>query len=282
MKVAHPFLGDAVRTGVLMSTDIEIVCGDRPDLAEPAYELMSNLVDILNFYSPDSALSQLNSGPKQTCVEVPELLWEVLALSKLFENQTQGWFRIDFEGVSRCPSGEHFADVMFPNLVKLGADTCINLGGIGKGFIVDKVAAYLESQGSLVYLVNAGGDLRARSSSHPWKIGIVNPLDESKFIGHIALKNGAVVSSGTYARSHQIAGKRRSHFFNPFLGEFMANPPFLSVTVEGRSAMMAEVWGKCVLMGNSGPYPKELKFLVVDSISHRARVINSFSRMPIA
>lgn len=79
----------------------------------------------------------------------------------------------------------------------------IGLGGIGKGYAVDKLYDFLLSKGLVNFMVDGSGDVRVHSVStapRPWRLGIKNPFspDEQKKIGYVALKDGALATSGDY------------------------------------------------------------------------------------
>lgn len=79
----------------------------------------------------------------------------------------------------------------------------ITLDGIAKGYIVDRMASTLERHGVRRYLIDAGGDIRARGRSArgtSWAIGVRDPRGGDEFPDVIGLQDGAVATSGGYAR----------------------------------------------------------------------------------
>ena len=101
---------------------------------------------------------------------------------------------------------------MKKKLIKLGDETSIDLGGIGKGWLIDKIVNYLQGVGVEEIVVNAGGDIRA-DRSEEIEIGLENPLDLSQMIGTITLTRGAIGCSSTNRRRwvNQETGEVLTH-----------------------------------------------------------------------
>ena len=93
----------------------------------------------------------------------------------------------------------------------------IDLGGIAKGYGVDRAFNVLMSLGYKNLIVNAGGDLRAGGfkNNQPWSIGIQNPREPQKLLTRISVSDMAVATSGDYEKFFVHHGKRYHHIFNP-------------------------------------------------------------------
>jgi thiamine biosynthesis lipoprotein len=93
----------------------------------------------------------------------------------------------------------------------------IDLGGIAKGYAVDRAFELLKGLGYRNLVVNAGGDLRVGGSKPegPWSIGIQHPRDPEKIIARISLSDTAVATSGDYEKFFIHQGKRYHHILNP-------------------------------------------------------------------
>ncbi len=102
----------------------------------------------------------------------------------------------------------------------LKKDLALDLGGIAKGYIIDKVVALLKAEGVRNALINIGGDVFALGNKikEKWKIGIQHPRDNDKLVSLLAAQNVAVVTSGDYERFAIINGKRYHHIINPSTG----------------------------------------------------------------
>ncbi|MCB7130451.1 MAG: FAD:protein FMN transferase, partial [Candidatus Brocadiales bacterium] len=121
-------------------------------------------------------------------------------------------------------------------------DTRIDLGGIGKGFAVDRAVDMLKGRGITSALVNLGGNIYALG--HPpgadtWKIGVQHPRDKDVLLGYIELVDMGIATSGDYERFFTVDGQRYSHIIDPRTG-MPASGEVISVTVVARSATEAD------------------------------------------
>jgi len=93
----------------------------------------------------------------------------------------------------------------------------IDLGGIAKGYAVDRAFELLKGLGYRNLVVNAGGDLRVGGSKPdgPWSIGIQHPRDPEKILVRISLSDTAVATSGDYEKFFIHQDKRYHHILNP-------------------------------------------------------------------
>lgn len=92
----------------------------------------------------------------------------------------------------------------------------IGLGGIGKGYAVDRVYLQLLSNGLINFCVNGNGDIRVhahKTAPRPWRIGIRNPFakEQTKNAGYIELYNGSVSTSGSYVQNNPAGDPLRDH-----------------------------------------------------------------------
>jgi thiamine biosynthesis lipoprotein len=109
--------------------------------------------------------------------------------------------------------GSSGARVAFEN-----ADIALDLGGIAKGFAVDRAVAALREWGVRDALVNAGGDLFAMGESldgEPWEVGVRSPTEPGSIIATVPLRDGAIATSGDYEQFFLHAGRRYHHLLDP-------------------------------------------------------------------
>lgn len=101
-------------------------------------------------------------------------------------------------------------------------DVKIDLGGIAKGYGVDRAVAALREHGIEHALVGAGGDLYALGQSpsgEPWHVGIQSPDRTDALAGSLYLENQAVATSGDYQQFFQYHSRRYHHLLDPQTGE---------------------------------------------------------------
>lgn len=130
----------------------------------------------------------------------------------------------------------------------------IDLGGIGKGYIVDRVMEYLGARYDHI-LVSAGGDIRVKGANvglgYPyWAIGVENPLKAGESIAILLLSDKAVATSGVNRRRWTTpSGQEKAHLINPLSGR-SEESSIMSVTVLADCAEAADVYAKTIfLMG---------------------------------
>ncbi len=106
-----------------------------------------------------------------------------------------------------------------PAGVDLGG-TEVDLGGIAKGYAIDRAAEALRARGARDFIVNAGGDLYVSGSrgDRPWRIGIQHPRGPQEFLRVVAPMQGALVTSGDYERFYVWDGERIHHILDPRTG----------------------------------------------------------------
>ncbi len=118
----------------------------------------------------------------------------------------------------------------------------LDFGGIGKGYGVDAIADFLEMNGVRNYLVDIGGECRARGknpSGEWWTIGINTPLPEAELtdiIQVVQLENRSVATSGNYRNFHEINGGKYSHIIDPRTG-FPERSSLLSASVFSKNCV---------------------------------------------
>ncbi|UCC73615.1 MAG: FAD:protein FMN transferase [Gemmatimonadota bacterium] len=135
-----------------------------------------------------------------------------------------------------------------PAILYRDSDVAIDLGGIAKGYAVDRAAEALRSYGIFNGLVNVGGDLYALGVSEdgdPWKIGIRDPDDPDALIGTIEASDRAVATSGDYIQFFRHGGRRYHHMLDPTTGE-PRRVGMRSLTVMADDCMSADAAGTAV------------------------------------
>lgn len=132
--------------------------------------------------------------------------------------------------------------------ITLPTNTSLDLGGIGKGWTVDRAANTLRHFGNFV--VDAGGDIYAagtQDNGAPWTVGVEDPADHSRDIAVLAVRDQAVVTSTTSRRRWVLHGQEQHHLIDPRTGR-AADSGVISVTVIASSVARAETLAKAALL----------------------------------
>lgn len=127
------------------------------------------------------------------------------------------------------------------NQVRLtDSETQLDLGGIAKGFIADKMRNYLREQGVTEGVISLGGNvltLGSKEDGSPYTIGIQKPFAENgTSLGVLKVKDASVVSSGIYERYYRINGRIYHHILDPSTGYPVDNNLY-QVTIISSSSM---------------------------------------------
>ncbi|KPV41476.1 hypothetical protein AN478_02595 [Thiohalorhabdus denitrificans] len=142
------------------------------------------------------------------------------------------------------------SDGLEARLTRPGAG--LDLGGIAKGYAVDRAATKLKEHGVDNALINAGGDLRALGTrgNRPWRIGIRDPRDRERVLAVVALRDGeAIVTSGDYERSFTHDGRRYHHLLDPATGRPARRAR--QATVMGPRATETDAWSTALFVAGA-------------------------------
>jgi thiamine biosynthesis lipoprotein len=158
-----------------------------------------------------------------------------------------------------------------PSVKKEAPDIHCDLSAIAKGFGVDKVAGYLDSKGFSDYLVEIGGEVRAKGMNHRgvlWRVAVATPDGTSNYQKVLSLKDISMATSGDYHNYFEKDGVRYSHTIDPTTGRPITHK-LASVTVIHESCMTADALATAInVLGPGKGYELAIKenlpvFLVV-------------------
>jgi thiamine biosynthesis lipoprotein len=255
-----------------MNTDIEITLQDwrQGDLLDAAESFFATFEHRFSRFLADSELSQLNANAGQPChvsADMIALLSEAGRLhiktggvfdpAVLAALEAAGYDRT-FEAVGCDASSSParminrvlpFSDIAIDRracTVRLPADVRIDLGGIGKGFAVDRVAEMLRGAGPV--LISAGGDLFGRGDGpygDGWIVAVTSP--NRKEVDRVILHDEAVATSTVALRRWKRGGRDMHHLIDPRTAQPAANG-LTSVTVIAQTATQADVFAKTALI----------------------------------
>jgi len=204
---------------------VEIAAEGLPDswldrAANAAFSAVELVHRLMSFHDPESDLSWLNRRAAIEPVEVHPWTAGVIRRALALFHATDGlfdcaigaellrWELLPDHGLAGARPGKLSAvRFMSRNRIMFDAPVAIDLGGIAKGFAVDRAVAELRRHGVPTGVVNAGGDLRGfRQTAHP--IHIRDPLDPSVIRHAGSLRNGAIATSSA-TETLMVVGKRK-------------------------------------------------------------------------
>ncbi len=249
------------RTEMIMGTVVEItVIPANEEAIKEAFDAIRKVDQLMSTYKPESEVSILNrQGENQLSLQTTEIIQEAIKFSEM----TEGAFDITCrplinlwkrakqeEKIPTLQEIEEAKNLVSYKKIALEGDLAefgqlgmeIDLGGIAKGWAVDKAIQALRKREVKAALVNAGGDLYAlgrRGLWKKWEVGIQHPRDQEKILTTIEVSDSGVATSGDYRRYFMLEERRFSHIVDPRTGETVEEVP-MSVTVVAPDATTAD------------------------------------------
>ncbi len=249
------------QTRFLMDTtvDIRAIGADASTAVDEAFREMQRIEALFSRYVDNSDISRINAEAGQW-VSVSAEVVELLQRSIKYGNLTKGSFDVTIGPLvtlwgfgtdqRQVPANEALQNAMAhvdytaialdPNqrLVKIPEGFMLDLGGVAKGYAVDRGADVLRERGIEHGLINAGGDISVvgtrDTEGSPWRVGIQDPAEPSRVMAVVELMDATVVTSGDYQRYFEVDGTRFHHIIDPATG-FPADE-LTSVTVVAPTA----------------------------------------------
>ena len=221
---------------------------------------------LMTTWRDDSEVSAINLAAGKQAVAVGDETFAVIAKSLWISKLSQGTFDITFASMGKLWRFDQDLVAQVPahaaiqkareridyrrigldpaaRSVKLArADTRISLGGIAKGYAIDRAAKLLDAAGLTAFYAQAGGDLFVRGrkpDGSPWRVGVRDPRGkDGAFFAMIAVEDHAFSTAGDYERSFVKDGKRYHHIIDPRTGYPASNSR--SVTIWAKDALTAD------------------------------------------
>jgi len=233
---ARPMMGTEVSV-YLWSDDSEVGLATL----ESVFQEADRIDRLMSTYKDDSEISKINREAAAAPVVSGEELFRLISRSLEISVLTDGAFDITYESV-----GQHYdfrehqrpdeltveselenINFRFVQLddeartVRFGQDGVrINLGGIAKGYVVERGVSILREKGIKNAIVTAGGDSRLLGDrrGRPWMVGIRDPRKEGEVTITLPLQDEAISTSGDYERFFDEDGVRYHHIIHPGTG----------------------------------------------------------------
>jgi FAD:protein FMN transferase len=262
----------------LMWTKFEIVAygPDRARLAEAseaAFEEIDRLDHQMSNYSETSELTYINRNAGREDVIVEKELFDFVKLSIDFSRTTGGTFDITvgplmkawgfFDNRGRVPEAGELTSVMarvgFKHVAlnertrtirfdREGVE--LDLGGIAKGYAVDKAAEILRASGVTSAFITSGSSsicaIGAPPGQKAWRVEVNDPLDRSHHLEAIELRDRSISTSGCHEKTFESGGKTYCHIMDPRIGRPIEG--LISATMIAQSGVEAEVLSKALMV----------------------------------
>jgi FAD:protein FMN transferase len=248
------------REAVKMGTRFELkVVADNEAAADAAIDAAFEEVDrveaLLSEWREDSEISRVNSRAGQGPVAVGPELFEVVERAQQIAEMTDGAFDLTFAScgdlwsvsdkrvpdeatIAECKPRIDYQQIALDRgertIALEESHTRIGIAAIGKGYGVDRAAQVLVERGVEHFMVDGGGDIRARGAhpKRPWRVGVAHPRQRDKLLASVPIGDAAVVTSGDYEHFFERDGQRYHHIIDPRT----ARPARASVAATVRAA----------------------------------------------
>lgn len=279
---ADSYLVQVARTAMACEFEILLNLGEfpeGPERAAEALDLVDRLEAQLTVYRDASEVMRINQLAGDRPVEVEPQLFDLFARAQALSELTGGAFDITAGPLSKVwgfyrrqgqmPSPEEVEKALVKvgyrwleldessvRFLKPGME--INLGAIGKGYALDRVANYLRAFGITDFLVHGGNSSvlaagnRQRADRRPgWTVALRHPLKPQVRLAEIELQDQALGTSGSGTQFFHYRGKRYGHILDPRTG--WPADKVLSATIIAPAGEQADALSTaCYVLGREG------------------------------
>ena len=262
VATAEWYTNEQAIMGTVIRTEL---WSDDPLTAAEAIRLvneeMHRIDRSMSTYKPDSEISRINRDAAKNPVTISAELLDLIARGIEMSRLTHGAFDITYASVGQLydyragvrPDEKQIAatlpaisyrfvelDLVARTVFFARQGVRIDLGGIAKGYAVERGAGILRAQGIAHGLVSAGGDSRVLGDRRgaPWIVGVRDPRNSDRVVARLPLIDEAISTSGDYERFFEEEGVRYHHIISPATGHSASE--VRSVTIIGPDATMTD------------------------------------------
>jgi thiamine biosynthesis lipoprotein len=258
------------RAGVAMGSELHLTAWTLDEEAarsafEAAFKEFDRLESLMSVWRPGSDVLRVNAAAGSHAVQVGADVREALRTARQISEWTAGKFDVTFGALTDVWKFDHDQDNTIPDPAAIRArlplidyrqieidesagtvflkrkGMRIHLGGIGKGYAVERAMTLLRRAGLRDFMIQAGGDLyvAGQKDGRPWRLGINDPRGPAgRSFATIELTDGTFSTSGDYARSFMKGGVRYHHILDPSDGQPARG--CRSVTIVADSPLLAD------------------------------------------
>jgi thiamine biosynthesis lipoprotein len=272
------------RSHVSMGSEVRLTAW-APDDAETlgafakVFDEFDRLDRLMSVWREGSDVLRINAGAGGPAVPVSPEVREVIGEARQVSEWTDGKFDVTFGALSGIWKFDHDLDGRVPphgeiavrlplidyralevderagtsRLARPGMQ--VHLGGIGKGYAVDRGVEILRGAGVTDFMIQSGGDLylAGRRGDRPWRVGIQDPRGPANStFAAIELANSALSTSGDYERFFMRDGRRYHHILDPDTGEPAAGCRSVTIVAERSTLADGLATGVFILGADAG------------------------------
>lgn len=266
------------RSGLAMGSELTLMAwATEEDSTNRAFDAVfaefDRLDRLMSVWKENSDVLRVNAAAGDKPVHVSPETIEVLVTARQVSEWTSGKFDVTFGALSDVWKFDHDQDDSIPSPAAIAARVPLidyrklvvderagtvflqqkgmraHLGGIGKGYAVERAEGILRKAGMSNFSIQAGGDLyvAGKRGDRPWRLGIADPrAPDGLIFARIELSDSTFSTSGDYERFFIKDGVRYHHILDPSTGQ----PARLcrSVTIVTKRPVLADGLGKGVFL----------------------------------
>jgi thiamine biosynthesis lipoprotein len=251
VRRCRPLLGTLVEIAALGRNEVQL---ERA--IDMAFTDVAKVHRLMSYYDPRSDVSHMNREAFPKTVIVHPWTWRVLAAAQQFARDSNGTFSVTIAPILagwrylprrgyRADATATWRDIFLRKNCRVffRRQLTVDLGGIAKGFAVDRAVEVLKRNGVRSGIVNAGGDLRVFGSASQL-VRLRHPAEPKRAAGVVRLRERAIATSGIYFARKKNRRCCVSPILNAHTGQAACD--LISVTVAAASCMTADALTKVV------------------------------------
>jgi FAD:protein FMN transferase len=261
IRRARPLLGTFVEIEVSGASE-----SDMTAAIDAAFDAVAKVHRLMSFHDAESDVSRLNREAQRKPTVVDDWTFSVLEAAAELHRRSNGKFEIavapalqalgllpgthDIVAAARASRSFDAIELLPGHVVRFhGAGIRIDLGGIAKGFAVDRAIEVLRGFGMMSAIANAGGDLAA-FGPEPHAVHIRHPRNPAQIICHVDVANEALASSARRFDPFYAAETESSAVIDPAIQR--APEMVDGATVRAPSCVIADALTKIVMIAGTG------------------------------
>ena len=205
---------------------------------------VKRIENLISDWIPTTQISQVNKNAGIKAIKVDDEVFQLVDRALKTSKLTSGAFDISYASMDKIWKFDgSMKEMPTPEAIKKSVDKIgyqkiildkenstiflkdvgmkLGLGGIGQGYIADKVKEVLQSKGCKSGIVNVSGDINTwgmQTDGKPWTVAILNPVNKNKVFATFPLIDSAVETSGNYEKYVTFNNIRYSHIIDPRTG----------------------------------------------------------------
>jgi thiamine biosynthesis lipoprotein len=286
------------RARVAMGSELQLTAWTADEASalaafDAVFAEFDRLESLMSVWREGSDIVRLNRAAGEHPVRVAAETVEILHIAHQISEWTGGTFDVTFGALSDLWKFDHDQDNTIPDASEVHRRLALidyraleiddqkgtaflrrkgmraHLGGIGKGYAVDRAVAILRGRGLRSFMIQAGGDMYAagQRGDRPWRLGIQDPRGPAGLsFATLELSDSTFSTSGDYERFFMKDGRRYHHIIDPSTGE--PARACRSVTLVTDRAVVADALAKGVFI--LGPRDG---MALIERLPHMAGVI---------